>query len=129
MFLAKGARCEYSLTEQSHLVFFFPPALSFLNVVLPPPHLDWHVVFFFFFFSPSSAYCILSHLVKCYHSVVYEKRGGKKKHTNTLTSPRPNKCRLDPTRHIVKTHLSSVHNPSCVNQMITPYRENFRVQR
>lgn len=86
-------------------------------------------LFFFFFSQALHIAFFLSHLVKCYHSVVYEKRGGIKKHTNTLTSPRPNKCRLDPTRHIVKTHLSSVHNPSCVNQMITPCRENFRVQR
>lgn len=94
MFLAKGARCEYSLTEQSHLVFFFSPS----QFPKRSSHLDQHV---FFFFPQALHIAFLSRLVKCYHSVVYEKRGGEKethKHAHVpeakqvSTRPDPTHC-------------------------------------
>lgn len=89
------------------------------------------------FFFPCSAHCILIPPCKMLSLRCLWEWEGKKhshshthRHTNTLTSRGQTSADWNPPRrHIVKTHLSSVHNPSCVNQMITPYRENFRARR
>lgn len=85
---------------------FFTTLVSAVHLPCFPQRL--HIVF-------------LLHVVKMLSRCVYG--GQKHKHGNIL---RANKCRLVPIWHTVKTHLSCIYNPLCVNQMITPYHKNLK---